>query len=628
MLRQRAEYRYQKAMAEDGKLAEALMKQQRAEIAEKVDQNSRIPDSHKAVARLAVRDELTGSDRAIAYEEVRHDLREAMSDVDAFGGKPSNFKGSGIGGFFGRLFNGRITEAQRRRHSEATTSYTDANGGFGGLNSGEKAALQAYRDGVDRDRPKGREAVAVAEAIGDHGRPRRPRRYRAVESAMQEIEGHSGEYKADDRAKVYTEGLNGLGLGTTGEGGTVKPSKLIEGEGDTPSAQDATYRLGWASYAVFRKTPAGLFQGVSGAQINPLNEKDANGNVVVGTVEPNGDMLEGKEFGQITTAGVTACSVIIIKKGDQYAMLHLDAKHTEPGEARDFLLTQMTMAFRDVPGDVEIMESIRKSGECESQFCDALHAQLGEGGSNKVRVQRLDRDKGKTASAEFIDDPPGHLEIGITPQDVVFGDRADVSRTDPPKLHVVPVEWRLGAPQDAVETIWKDGGGSYREFTSTEDAQKHADDLAKKRVEQMEQTKNGIPRPEPEGSVRGLPGMEEARRVDAMEQTRVEAQARDAARRQAQAQAAAPQQEQAASQRAQAQAQAQAAAPQREQAQTQAAAPRREHISRDDFDATVRPHTSAAPAGRKRAASMREPAATHLAPAENQHQHGGRSAGN
>jgi hypothetical protein len=588
---QLAEYRYQRALAAKAKEAEALIRRLEAALAE-IDRNGRVPETHKAVARLAARDKLYAGEALAPYQKVNADLRVEMGGVadarelDA----PPNPRGKGIGAFFGRLFNGRATEAQRRRQAE-TIGRFDHGDGFT-LNYEEQAALKDYRDAVSREHPRGGEALEVAAAIGDHGRPRR---YRSVESAMREIEVskdpecNTPERKADTRAMLHTKGSNMLGMGD-GTGGTVKPSKLIEG--DSPSARDATYRLGWASYAVFRRTPEGLFKGVSGAKVDPQETLDANGKVVVGAITPNEDMLEGKEFGQITTAGVTACSVIIVKKGDQYAMLHLDAKHTEPGEAQDFLLTQMQAAFGDGPGDIEIMESIRTPDESERDFCDALEAQLGNGGRNNVKVQRLDRSAGKPDPTGFVDEPPGHLEIGITPQDVVFGDRADVSNTDPQTLHVVPVEWRLGAPQETVDAIWKQDHQYYQEFSTVEAENKRANDMAAERRAPTNQARDGF-------SVQGeAPGMAQA---EAARQLAMETAARQQTR-----------------------SESQATAPQREQAQTQATAPQRERISRDTLDAAVRPHTPAVPTGRRRADSMRVSAPTPPEHAEPQRRSAGK----
>ncbi|MDR1194311.1 MAG: hypothetical protein LBK98_09155 [Peptococcaceae bacterium] len=576
---QAAEYRYQRALTEKAQAAESLMRQQEAALA-RIDRDDRIPTTHKAVAKLAARQNLYDSDETIPYQQANIRLREGMGGVVEARGldEPPSPRGQGIGAFFGRLFNGRGTEAQRRRQAESLGNF-DGGAGFT-LSDEEKSALQAYRDSVARERPKGREAAAVTATVGQGPRPRR---YRAVDQAAQQVvetPGMNPVRKRDAFSNLYTAGNNyvGVTLNTDTEGNSVQTNQFIPGpalpDGSPAPERDAAYRLGWAGYAIFDKTPDGLFRGKAGMYI-PTG-RDQQGKVRA-EFHPNDD-IQGRTFGQISTAGVSACSVVIIRKGDRYAMLHLDAAHTEPGVARDHLMQQMKTTFGDGPGEIEIMESVRGASRTEWEFCAELEDALTARG-NTLKVQRVDRQVGKPEVEGFGDEPSGHLEVGITSQDVVFGDRADV-RTMPngdEALHTRPFEWRLSASQETVNALWGEESDMYREFTSAGAARKYADDIATERAKQMEQAGNGIfGHQDPKG--KPAPGTQAAMEAAAVEQNeaiRVAAkrdQMRTEARRAIDSQEGRtpPQAEQAPPQAEQAPPQAQQAPPQAEQAPPQA----------------------------------------------------------
>jgi flagellar biosynthesis GTPase FlhF len=400
-----------------------------------------------------------------------------------------------------------------------------------------------------------------------------------------------------------------LGLGD-GLDGTVKTGRLIPGEGPTASARDASYRLGWAGYALFRKTKDGLFEGQRALTIQTA--RDSAGKVVVGAFQEDASMMQGAKFGQISTAGVTACSVIMIKKADQYAMLHLDAAHTMEGEAKAHLLEQMSALFGGPPpGEIQIMESIRDTTSTEKTFCEDLETALGQNG-NTLKVQCLDRSQGKDKDKHVNEDPSGHLEIGLTPQDVVFGDRGDLTKDngdltkDSGVLQVRPIEWRLGASQDAVDAIWCENNNSYQDFTSMEAAQAQADRVAKAMEQQMNAALDGAFPVKPEGrdypgraALAGVQGTLERLAPHVAESSREQAlaaqaqidreegrtrppQAEETART-AQAEETARTRDQAArSTREQAAPEREQAAPEREQA-----APEREHINQQQLRAEV-----------------------------------------
>jgi hypothetical protein len=606
---QAAEYRYQRAQAAKAQEIESLMRRQEAEMAS-IDQDGRIPATHKAVAKLAARERLYSGDALNRFQDVNGRVRlagGALVDLYRLEAMPHPRGGDGIGARLGRLFSGRRTEAQRQKQGEAIAVFDNGDGTT--LNEREREVLKGYRDAVYREHPRGGEALEVAAAIGKHGRPRR---YRAIEPAVREVENANGN-RDDVRgaiANIYTEGSSKSGLGD-GTDGRIKPNRLIPGsalpDGSPAPARDAAYRLGWAGYAIFERMRDGLFKGRAGMTLDAHQPLDAQGKPagpVEATFRPNTD-IEGQTFGQISTAGVTGCSVIIIRKGDQYAMIHLDAKHTEPGEAREHILAQMKTLFGESPGDIEIMESIGRSNEpngaksSERDFCDALEAELSGGGRN-LKVQRLDRGAGKPEAGGFVPDPPGHLEIGITPQDVVFGDRADTNKAG--DVHVVPVEWRLGAPQETVDAIWRQDHQYYQEFSSIEAENRRADEMAAERQKPTRQAGNGFffegEAPAVQAAVDAAAAAQAEAAKIAERNAAIGAEARRSlnergGRTQPQAQApqAAAPQAGAASQREQ------AAAPQREQA----AAPQREHIDRQSLEAAVRPD---APAGRRRAGSM------------------------
>lgn len=608
---QLAEYRYQRVLAAKGHWAEEMMRRQDAELA-RVDARE-VPDNQKAVMRLAVRDKLYSDSvrgRSVGKAEDFTAAEGALSDARG-GSSPPNPKGKGIGAFFGRLFNGRATEAQRRRQEGNIGIFYNGGDGFE-LNSDEKNALAAYRESADADRPLRKEALEVAKAMDG----KRPQRYRAISPSALEVEGNQSlpeDIKRTEMTNIFTLGGHTSPVSDDSTNLSVTPNRIIEGSKGAdptkePTEQDATYRLGWASFAVFEKRN-GLFEGRIAAKM-PLDQAvNANGTVRMTEVEPFD--IDGKKFGQVSTASVSGCSVVIVKKGDTYAMLHLDAKHTEDGDAKDYLLNQIKTTFGAPPGDIEIMESVRNTQEeatpsgtmalpSEVTFCQALEKALEDSG-NTLKVQRIDRNLGQTKEdgydLEHLDSsqPSGHLEIGITAQDVVYGDRVTQEKTSGgiPSICVAPVEWRLGASQETVDAAWKRAVRDFRPFTSMKAAQEHADGLAEIRVKDAARA--------------------EAGRIH-MENHSEETQAAMNA-------AAEAERHPAGSQRAAAQTQAQAAAPQQEQAQT---APRREHMDREALAATVR--TAAAPTGRRRADSMREPKRPVLEPAEPQRQHGGRSA--
>jgi hypothetical protein len=604
---QTLEYRYQKAQAAKAQWAEELMSRQDAELARV---NAReAPEDQKAVMRLAARDNLYSKSVRERTEERMIGLDEALEDLSNARGylTPAKPKGKGIGAFFGRLFNGRATEAQRRRQGENINIYYNGGGGFE-LNHAEEDALKAYRASVAADRPLRKEAQEIAEAMDGQ----RPQRYRAISPSALEVEGQglSEDDKKAQMTSIFTSGGNMVPVDENNF--KVVSNRIIEGsKGADSTERDATYRLGWASFAVFEKRD-GLFEGRIAAKMPVNPQLDADGKVRMEEVEPFD--FEGKKFGQVSTAAVSGCSVVIVKKGDTYAMLHLDAKHTQDGDAKTYLLDQIKTTFGAPPGDIEIMESVRNTQDeatpsggmappSEVTFCQELEAALTAGG-NTLKVQRIDRNLGQTKEdgydLEHLDSsqPSGHLEIGITSQDVVYGDRVTHEKTSsgiPGNIRVAPVEWRLGASQETAEAAWKGAVRHFRPFASMEGGQKHADEQAETRVKDAARAETGRIHMD-----RHSPETQEAMRAAARVERRP-----------------------AGSQREQAQAQAQAVAPQ--QAQAQATAPRREHISRDTLDAAVRPHTPAAPTGRRRADSMRAPAATP--PEHAQHQRG-RSAGN
>jgi hypothetical protein len=556
------------------------MRRQQAE-AEQIDRDDRIPATHKAVAKLAAREKMYPSSAMDRYQAINGDLRRAVGDLaDSRGldGMP-NPKGKGIGAFFGRLFNGRATEAQRRRQAE-TIAVFDGGHGFG-LTDEEKAALNKYRRGVERDRPKGREASEVAAALGDHGRPRR---YQAVSQAARQVE--EANIRPADKdleiVQIYQAGGNMIGE----EGGRVADSQFIPGpasESPDGPAAPAAYRLGWASYAVFEKTPAGVFRGLASERIYVSGPQDVHGRRVRSAeVHSDTDGMKDREFGQISTAGVSACSVIIVKKGGRYAMLHLDAAHTEPGEAKDYLMERMADTFGGEPGEIEIMESVRGASQEEWEFCADLEDRLKAQGDT-LKVQRVDRRVGRPEAEGYDDQPSGHLEIGLTSDDVVFGDRADPRQLGDRQyaLQVRPFEWRLSAPQDAVNAIWTEDSGLYRQFTTVDDAGKYANDLAAERERQMSQAKDGILRRDPTPG-RQAPGQQEAIDAAAVAQTEsARAAGRNAAVR-AEAREQLARQERAPQPQAARQAQAVQA-----QAQERQAQPRREHISQEQLRADV-----------------------------------------
>jgi hypothetical protein len=514
-----AEYRCQQAISAKAEMARRLIGRQEAEIA-RVNGDSRVPATHKAVVRLAARERLHSDATVNQYQELNGAARERIGELAEVSGddeRARNNKGKGIGAFFGRLLNGRRTERQRLQQAEAVLRY-DGAGGFA-LNGEEQAALQNYRSALALERPAEKEAAEVAAVVGD----RRPQRYRGISQAAGQIKQAANIDYADVMPGIYAQGTNGLGIeenGDGGLGGSIKTGKLIPGQGANPSDRDATYRLGWAGYALFRKTPDGLFQGVGGMTMEMMEGLDpATGRAIVGKFAQNTE-IEGQKFGQITTAGVNACSVIMVKKGDQYAMLHLDAKHTEPGEAKDHILQQMRTMFGGAPGEIEIMESVRAPGGSEEQFCNDLETAL-QAGNQTVKVQRIDRSQGKVKNSNYTEhDPPGHLEIGLTSQDVVFGDCADIAETDAgQRLHVRPVEWRLGASQKAAEEIWSGSTNLMREMGSLDQEQKRADRVAEERRNYMRMANSGAFLPPNESS----PGMQAATEVAAVERRMSEA---------------------------------------------------------------------------------------------------------
>jgi hypothetical protein len=616
-----AEYRYQRALSQKAQFLEGLIERQNQEMTRINDRE--FPDDQKAVMRLAARERLYSGDHEERMQTVTNNLNEAIgvvAHVTNYNDGTPPPKGRGVGGFFGRLFNGRFTAAQRER--QARTNETYATGRFL-LNRTEAAALETYRETVSADQPWEAEAKAVASALAG----KRPRRYHGISPTTLQLENEpmTPDDRKDGMGAVYVNGTNMLGKDATEQevlDGTVKLSRIVEGPPESKNPeQDATFRLGWQSLAIFRKKD-GSFVGVKADGISPENELDANGKVRIGEVTPVD--IEGRKFGQISTASVTGCTVVIIKKGDTYAMLHLDAKHTMDGEAKNFLLDQINATFGNTPGDIEIMESIRStspdqtpSGEAappsEVTFCDDLERMLRESG-HALHVQRLDRSRGQTAENRHganplsMDDPSGHLEIGLTSQDVVYGDRIDVEENTGGHIQAAPVEWRLGASQATVDAIWERSVRHHNEFTAMGEVQSRADALAESRVRNMERVDAGgihLPQDDPRYQGRHSEltalALATAATVEYLPTERQQMEVLDAARVQmndirerARGQARAPQAEARQTQAPQAetreaaapQAQArEAAAPQAETRRTQAreAGPQRERIDHNDL---------------------------------------------
>ncbi|MDR1061881.1 MAG: hypothetical protein LBL83_11930 [Clostridiales bacterium] len=526
-----AEYRYQRAVGEQGAFAQGLIEKQQAELA-RINGNRGIPDEHKNAAMLEARERLYSDSVMDQWQERIGKVNSCGDALDQITGddiRRAKPKGRGIGAFFGRLAGGRGSDGAFRRKEEARQAFER---GVGlGLNADEQRALDAYR-GV-RTPPKELEAVEVAR-IRD---VRRPARYQGAKAAigaihdpnLQRANLSGPEQVPFELGNLYQNGSPQMS-GANDQPLSVKTNGLVQG--NTPA--DTGYRLGWAGYAFFDKGPGGLFRGVRAVSL-PAAENSATGKIVIGAAVEDADMV-GEAFGQISTNSVSSCSAVIIRKGNKYAMLHLDASHTVPGEPREHLMAAIQERFCDgEPGEIEIMESVMGQSGSEVNFCNDMEDMLRDGG-NTLKRQRIDRSAGRAHTGDKREpgrdfsgnNTSGHLEIGLTSQDVVFGDRAELNENG--ELYTRPVEWRLGAPQANAEAVWNEQHG-YRQFTTVDAATRRADDTAERRVERAREVFQGHV---PGGTPAAVPyeptlGLAEAAAIDALV-TRVAAAAEAGAR--------------------------------------------------------------------------------------------------
>ncbi|MDR3242336.1 MAG: hypothetical protein LBT34_00195 [Clostridiales Family XIII bacterium] len=390
--------------------------------------------------------------------QVNAEIAETYGDPQEFA-KATTGQARSIGGFFGRLFSGRLTQASRDEQAEAVKKsrekplYSDRKETERfklEKNIKQREAEVAQAEAAQREAEAAQREAEAAQAAAAQ---------REAEAAREDIRRNIGidfqKVKADhlDEPPVaFKSVLEGGKYVSEKENGEIVNELPVS---DNQKLDDGAYQLGWNSVAWFTRDEDGVFHGVKATKnINCTGTKnetdeygklklDENGNprLIKVSLEAEVADFEGQEFNQIVTRGVDTCTAAIVSKGDLYCFMHLDAPTIGSPEKRSEILGEIQKTF-DEHGPkgqqtklcVSCLapmkgqeENSGRAGTFAAECIDICYKPpLKADNDPEPVVQVLNR--GATDKKFNNNDPESylsHMEFGIHGKGVIFGDKSE-----------------------------------------------------------------------------------------------------------------------------------------------------------------------------------------------------------